>query len=185
MDWKAEFESALAYDAFLERHAAEKDRARWREVYDKIDLTFDQAALLAGFTRRMNVLALVGAWCGDCVTQCPILQRIARESPLIDLRFVDRDANPRLQDELAICGGGRVPVAVFLSEDFYECARYGDRSISRYRWMAARNMGASCPLPVAPPADEIAAATADWLVEFERIQLMLLLSTRLRQIHSQ
>jgi len=183
MDWKAEFESALLYDPFLDRHAEEKDRDRWRDVYDKVALTPDQSALLAGFKRRMNAIVLVGAWCGDCVTQGPVLERIAQASPLIDLRFVDRDANAPLQDELAICGGKRVPIVVFLSEDFYECARFGDRTISRYRWMAAKNMGASRPLPIAPPADEIVAMVADWLLEFERIQLMLLMSTRLRKLH--
>jgi len=29
--------------------------------------------------------------------------------------------------ELAICGGNRIPVVVFLSEDFFECGRYGER----------------------------------------------------------
>ena len=184
MDWKAEFESALDYNAFLQKHAEQKDRDRWEEVLGKVTLTPDQATLLAGFKRCMNVLALVGAWCGDCVTQGPVLERIAQASPQIDLRFVDREANPDLQDQLAICGGKRVPVVVFLSEDFYECARYGDRTVSRYRWMVAENMAASCPLPIAPPDDEVAAMVADWTLEFERIQLMLLMSTRLRQRHA-
>ena len=154
MDWKAEFDAGLAYEPFLERHADEKDRGRWREVYEQVRLTDEQRGLLSAFKRRMNVLVLVGAWCGDCVTQGPVVERIGEGSPMVDLRFADRDVRGALQEELAICGGRRVPMVVFLSEDFYECSRYGDRSISRYRMMAAQNMGASCPLPTVPPEDE-------------------------------
>jgi len=183
VDWKAQFEAGLAYGPFLERHAEDKDRVRWRDVYEQVRLTDEQRHMLGAFKRQMNVLTLMGAWCGDCVTQGPVIERIAEASPMIDLRFADRDVRDGLQDELVICGGRRVPMVVFLSEDFYECARYGDRTISRYRMMAAQNMGASCPLPTVPPEDELASMTSDWLVEFERIQLMLLLSTRLRQVH--
>jgi hypothetical protein len=37
---------------------------------------------------------------------------------------------------------------------------------------------------VLPPAgDSLAAVSADWLAEFERVQLILRLSGRLRQLH--
>jgi hypothetical protein len=45
---------------------------------------------------------------------------------------------------------------------------------------------AACPLPIAAPErDELSATLQDWLNEFERIQLMLLLSTRLRLKHGE
>jgi hypothetical protein len=45
-------------------------------------------------------------------------------------------------------------------------------------------LGAACPIGIAPPdADEVAATLQDWLNEFERIQLMLRLSPRLRRKH--
>ena len=52
------------------------------------------------------------------------------------------------------------------------------------RALAAKQLGAACPLALVPPdRDELAATLQDWLDEFERIQLMLLLSARLRQKH--
>jgi hypothetical protein len=36
---------------------------------------------------------------------------------------------------------------------------------------------------VAPPDDALAAVAAEWLAEFERVQLILRLSPRLRQKH--
>ena len=56
--------------------------------------------------------------------------------------------------------------------------------ISRYRALAAKKLGTSCPIGVIPPgADELAATLQDWLNEIERIQLLLRLSGRLRQLH--
>jgi epoxyqueuosine reductase QueG len=62
----------------------------------------------------MNVLCMTGAFCGDCVRQCPIMLRIAEASSVIDLRFLDRDTNPDLSERLKILGGSRIPVVVFL-----------------------------------------------------------------------
>ena len=74
------FEQALRYDVYV---ATGKDehQQRWREVYDRIALTDEQAALIGGFERQMHVLVSSGTWCGDCVTQCPMMQRIAEANP--------------------------------------------------------------------------------------------------------
>jgi thiol-disulfide isomerase/thioredoxin len=184
MDWKAVYEQALPYDAFLQRHAdADSDVPRWQRVYDQTLLTDEQQGMLAGFMRTMRVLCLTGAWCGDCVAQCPILQRIAEAADgKIDLRFVDRDTHPDVADELRICAGKRVPVVVFLTEDFHECGRFGDRTLSRYRQMAAELGGAACSTGIST-ADQMATVTQEWLDEFERIHCMLRTSARLRQMH--
>jgi hypothetical protein len=184
MNWQVSFSEALAYDRYLQDHGSSEQRGRWEAVYNRVLLTVAQRELLEGFTRQMNVLCLSGTWCGDCVNQCPILQRFAEASPQIDLRFLDRDTHPALRDALAINGGHRVPMVVFLSEDLYECGRMGDRTVSKYRELARTVLGAACPTGiVAPDASLLAAVTSEWLDEFERIQLMLRLSPRLRQVH--
>lgn len=148
-------------------------------------ISAEQRTLLASFTRRMPVLVLSGTWCGDCVHQCPLLEQLAEiNRDVIDLRFIDRDVAEELSELYMICGGRRVPTVLFLNEDFEFVSLLGDRSLTRYRAMAAKQLGASCPLPGAPvPADEIAATRQDWLDEFERVQLILRLSPKLRQRH--
>ncbi len=132
----------------------------------------------------MPVICLAATWCGDCVNQCPAFDLFARASSQIDLRFVDRDANTDLRDLLAINGGQRIPVVVFLSEDWFEVARYGERTVSVYRRMAADLLGPACPTGLVPPSETaIATLTAEWLAEFERAQLILRLSPRLRSLH--
>ena len=182
--WAAAFARALPYAEFLAAHATPEQRARWDAVHARALLSPEQERLLAGFVRRMPVLVLTGAWCGDCVNQCPIFARFAAAAPAIDLKFLDRDALPDIAAHLKVCGGQRVPVAAFFSEDFTPVLFYGDRTLSAYRAAARASLGAGCATGVAPPAaDALAATTADWLEQFERVQLILRLSARLRERH--
>ncbi len=185
IQWKAKFEQALPYVPFLAKYADPRsDQPRWQQVHDQVHLGDGQKALLGGFVRQVNVLCLVSAWCGDCVEQGAILQRIAEAAgKRIDLRFLDRDTNPDVRDELRICGGTRVPVVVFLSEDFQECARFGDRTLSTYRQMATRLGGAACRIGMIHDGEDHHVLVQEWLDQFERVELMLRLSPRLRSKH--
>ena len=181
MDWMTVFDEALPYATFLDRHATPAHRARWDASHARVRLAPGQSALLGGFVRRMPVVCLAGAWCGDCVNQCPFFDHFATASPSIDLRFLDRDARPEVADALSINGGRRVPAVLFLSEDFREVARYGERTLSTYRRLAAEQLGPACPTGLVGPDDgALSASLGDWLDEFERAQLILRLSPRLR-----
>lgn len=181
-DYRSAFEAGLPYDRYV---AAGKPHEveNWNGFHARVQLTPAQQALLASFTRRINLLCISGTWCGDCVQQCPMLDHIAKGAPgVIELKFLERDAHMAFAEHFKICSGVRVPVMIFLNEDFDFCGLAGDRVLSRYRALAARQLGAACPLPGAPvPADEIATTLQDWTNQFERIQLMLRLSGKLRQ----
>lgn len=184
------FEQALAFAKYVATATPHQQHA-WNHFdslsREKAPLSPAQIKLVRSFTRRVNILVLSGAWCGDCVHQCPLLQQLGELSPvssvgMIDLRFIDRDEASELAHAAMICGGLRAPTAIFMNEDFDFVSILGDRSLTRYRAMAAKALGASCPLPGAPvPADEIAATRQDWLNELERVHLLLRLSPKLRQ----
>lgn len=151
-------------------------------MHGRIRPTEAQAELLSGFVRKMPVLVMAGAWCGDCVNQVPIFDHFARLAPSIDLRIIDRDARPEVADALSINGGRRVPSVLFLSEDFDEVARYGERTLAAYRRLASDQLGAACPTGIVPPSDELTAAVAqEWLDQFERAHLILRLSPKFRE----
>lgn len=181
---KAKFEAALDYDAYLAT-GTDEQRRRWADVAAKLSLTSAQKQLLGGFVRRIHVLVVSGIWCGDCVAQCPMVSLIGSANPdRLPVRFVDRDVNKDLADQIKLNAGHRVPTVLFLAEDFELCAILGDRTLSRYRAIAARQLGASCPVGIVPPGDdELAATVQDWVNEFERVQLMLRVSPRFRQLH--
>jgi thiol-disulfide isomerase/thioredoxin len=178
------FSAGLPYHKYILTGTEEQQR-RWRQVYDLAALTDAQKQLAGGFVREMKVLVVSGIWCGDCVQQCPLQQRIAEGNPgKIDLRIMDRDENRDLIEQLRINAGDRVPVAIFMAEDFEPCGVFGDRTINRYRALARKHLGPSCPIGILPPdQDELMATLTDWTDEFERIQLMLRLSARLRMKH--
>jgi hypothetical protein len=176
------FASGLAYNRYLQTGTEEQQR-RWKQVYDAAHLTDTQMQLVGGFVREMKILIFSGIWCGDCVQQCPLIQRIAEANTgKIDLRFIERPKESELDPEIRINAGSRVPVVVFLSEDNEWCATTGDRTVNRYRALARARLGPLCPTGiVAPEKDELDATLADWLNEVERVQLMLRLTPRLRQ----
>lgn len=179
---QSKFQSGHPFAAYVATGTPDQ-QSKWRDFHGKVKLTGDQHSLLASFTRPVNILIVSGTWCGDCVQQVPMFDHIERANPgKLTLRIVDRDKNPDLAESLKICSGFRVPTVIYLNEDFDFCAMMGDRSLARYRAMAAAKLGASCPLPGAPvPPDEIAATLQDWINETERVQLMLRLSPKLRQ----
>lgn len=183
-EFAPKFAAGLKYHDFLNKYGTEEHRRRWQGVYDRVELKLAQRQTLDGFVRQVKVLVFAGAWCGDCVNQCPIFERFAEAAPTLDIRYVDRDADEGLKEALKICGGNRVPVVVFLSEDDQFVGLYGDRTLSKYKQMALDQLGPSCPTGIAPPSQDLLdAVTQDWLNEFERVHLILRLSSRLRQLH--
>lgn len=179
------FSNSHNYTDFLTKYGSDEHRRRWADFHGRVSLTAAQRELLASFKREINVLVMAGAWCGDCVQQCPIFEHFAAAAPSLKIRYIDRDADLAVKTELSIMGGARVPIAVFFSEEGNEAARYGDRTISKYRQLAKDQLGPACPTGlVAPPAELIAAVTQDWLDIFERVHHMVRLSPRLREKHA-
>src|SRR5436190_7798051 len=132
------FAEALRYADFMAKYGNDAYGGKWRATYEQVKLTALQRELLGKFKRETNVLVLAGAWCGDCASQCPIFDRFAEAAPVLAVRYLDRDAHPDAQEELQVNGGHRVPVAGFFSEDGFEVARYGERTLSRYRSLVAQ-----------------------------------------------
>ncbi len=183
--WRDIWSRAGAYEAYLAASNAEHAR-RWADMAAQFPGPSElQLARLRGVKRELNVLMYSGVWCGDCVRQGPMLRAIAEAcGPHVALRIIDRDVSTALQDELRICGGTRVPVVVFLTEDFFEVGRFGDRLLAAYRAKAAREAKGACATGlVAPPAEELAAELDNWIDVFERMLLMVRLSTFLRARH--
>ncbi|MBL0927737.1 MAG: thioredoxin family protein [Phycisphaerales bacterium] len=178
------WDRGLDYHAYVATGTPDQ-RGSWDRVYAEARLTPEQTRLVRGFTRQMPVLVSSGTWCGDCVQQCPLLARIAEANPeKVRLRFVDRDQHRELSERVKICGGLRVPTVIWMAEDFEFVSLLGDRTLTRYRLMAERQLGAACPVPgAAVPEEETAAVLQGWLDEFERVSLLLRLSGRLRQKH--
>lgn len=179
------FARALAWDAWLDAGDIAETQA-WRQEYAAVALPEGAASVLAGFTRRLHVLCLSGLWCGDSMRAGAALARIAAAAPLVDLRFVERDAAGELMERHRVAGARRVPVTLILSEDFFRVDVIGDRSLAHYRSLAARTLreGAPPAWGAVTTGEAITrAGVAELLERIERAHLLLRLAPPLRQRH--
>jgi thiol-disulfide isomerase/thioredoxin len=182
--WRKNFEASLELEAFIKSGKPE-EITNWSERTKIIpELTLEQRARLEGYNRELNILMYAGTWCGDCSRQAPMLKKMADAAgDKVKLRLVDRESSKELQDELRIVGGLRVPIVVFLTEDFWEVGRFGERLLHVYRSKAAREIGrGSAEEALSPSA--LAVEMSDWLDIFERMLLMVRLSPPLRKRHN-
>lgn len=179
--YRACFSEALAFPDYL-KTANETQRKRWDAFYELAQPGDSQLKLVSTFTRKMHILILSGIWCGDCMRQLPFIHKLYSANSLIDLKFIDNQKIPELRDSLKIQGGARVPVVLFLSEDFYEVARFGDRTLAAYRNKANRELGPACEAGVVlPTSEELLEDNSEWMDQIERAQLILRLSPMLRE----
>jgi thiol-disulfide isomerase/thioredoxin len=174
--WRRHWETAQGYDAFIEG-ADPKHAERWRERAERTpELTEEQRGRLKGYDRELNVLVYAGAWCGDCARTVPMLKRIADAcGEKATVKVIARAGSEELQDELRILGALRVPVVVFLSEDFFEVGREGDRTLSVYRAKAAREVGREFDAGILTPK-AISSEFGEWVDIFEKAMIMLRLA---------
>ena len=98
--WQSAFSKALPYEAFLKNHATLEQQEKWEASRSHISLSDEHKRVLEDFVRKMPVMVLAGAWCGDCVSQCPIFWHFAEITSCIDLRFLDRDSQPEIAAHL-------------------------------------------------------------------------------------
>lgn len=182
---RATFDAGQTFDEHV-ASAKPEHGDKWREIYEQVKLTPAQKELVAAFGRTMHVLVSSGTWCGDCMAQCPMMARIAEANPeRINLRFVDRDEHAELAQKIIINMAPRVPTAVFMAEDFEPIAIFGDRTLTRYRYVAQRQLGDDAPILGAPvPENHFEATLNESVDQFERAALLLRLSPRLREKHS-
>ncbi len=181
--WKTHWDMAMPYDEFLKTDP--ENATRWYD-YDKRlpDLTNDQAQRVQSYDRRMKALVYAGVWCGDCVRQGPMFRKLAEAAgDDLQLRFIDRDASQELKDEVRILGATRVPIVIFLTEDYWEIAREGDRLLHIYRAKASRRIGRKFDGGILTPK-AVQEEQAEWLDRFERALLMARLAPPLRQRHN-
>ena len=181
--WKRHFGIALDFNSFINIGKPE-EITLWRERAERTpELTNEQKTRLQNYNRELNILVYAGTWCGDCSRQAPMLKKLSEAAGnKVNLRFIERETSKELQDELRVVGGLRVPIVVFLTEDFWEVGRFGERLLHIYRSKAAREIGRGIDEGVLSPR-ALENEMLEWVDIFERMLLMVRLSPPLRKRH--
>ncbi len=136
MDWETLFGSGKGYREWLEACEDRECRAAIETIRQEVALAPHEEASLAALKRRVDVLALADARCGDVVRHVPVLERLADAAPNLVTRYIAREQSPEAFARFLTNGGEAIPKFVFFSEDFVECGNWGPMPEACREWIA-------------------------------------------------
>ena len=119
----------MTYDAF--KAAMTRNQERFAANEDRVVLDPETMRTFKGLPQPLRVLVLAEDWCGDVVANLPVLGRIAKEVPTLDVRIFYRDENLDLMERWLNQGKYQsIPVFVFFDESFRELGHWIERPAS-------------------------------------------------------
>ena len=130
---REEFQSAMTYDQWKAAWTRNHDRFAAQEKAYQPDAGDVEA--FKKLPKPVNVLAIVEDWCGDVVANVPIIERLAKETGKINVRYAMRDQTPFIDRYLNKGQYKSIPVFVFLDDNFNELGVFTERpeSVTKLR----------------------------------------------------
>ena len=123
---KQRFAQGMTFQQYLDQMTTNKDK--FLETMAATHVTPQDRAIFADRREKLNVLVLTEDWCGDALTNFPVLARMVEGAPNAEMRVFLRDQNPDLMDQYLNRGLYRsIPVFVFFDGDMTEVARLVER----------------------------------------------------------
>ncbi|HEV8670590.1 MAG TPA: thioredoxin family protein [Candidatus Limnocylindria bacterium] len=155
---RARWDTGLTYDAF--KAAMTRNQERFAQNESRVALDAETVRTLKSLPQRLRVLVLAEDWCGDVVANLPILGRLAKEIPTLEVRIFYRDQNLDLMERWLNQGKYQsIPVFVFFDQDFRELAHWIERpaSVTERRAKERRKIFAAHPEFGSPdaPVDQL------------------------------
>jgi len=130
LDFKALWEGALTYDAFVAQ--AMKHQSLW-EGGRRLARIPDWAA--AGTGARLRLLVIAEDWCSDAANTVPVLAKLADVRAGVELRIIRRDEHPEVMDRYLTNGTRSIPIVIALDEAFRPRGHWGPRPAALQRWV--------------------------------------------------
>lgn len=135
LDFKALWDKALTFDAFVKACKAEYC-GLWQGIYNLARIPdWALAAVPAAAERKLLVIA--EDWCGDASNTVPIVAKLADMSPGLELRIILRDENPEVMDQYLTNGARSIPIVIALDDDLQEIGHWGPRPTQLQAWVMA------------------------------------------------
>ena len=123
---KQRFAQGMTFQQYLDQMTSNKDK--FLATMAATHVTPQDRAVFADRREKLNVLVLTEDWCGDALTNFPVLARMVEGAPNVEMRVFLRDQNPDLMDQYLNRGLFRsIPVFVFFDADMKEVARFVER----------------------------------------------------------
>lgn len=126
---RARWDKGITYDEF--KAAMTRNQERFAENESRVALDPETVRTFKSLPKPLRVLVLAEDWCGDVVANLPILGRLAKEVPTLDVRVFLRDQNLDLMERWLNQGKYQsIPVFVFFDEGFRELGHWIERPAS-------------------------------------------------------
>ncbi|AXG73475.1 thioredoxin family protein [Flavobacterium arcticum] len=95
-------------------HYSTLNEVRMKRLDKTIKLTPDVVEKLKAIKDNYVFLVISEGWCGDAAQLLPVMEKMASENDLIDLRIVLRDENSELMDGFLTNGGRAIPKLILV-----------------------------------------------------------------------
>jgi hypothetical protein len=126
---RARWDKGITYDEF--KAAMTRNQERFAENESRVALDPETVRTFKSLPKPLRVLVLAEEWCGDVVANLPILGRLDKEVPTLDVRIFYRDQNLDLMERWLNQGKYQsIPVFVFFDESFRELGHWIERPAS-------------------------------------------------------
>lgn len=123
---KERFQQGMTFPQYLDQMTTNKDKFLQQLAEVRADPK-DKAV----FTERrdkLNVLVITEDWCGDALTNVPVLVKMVEGAPNVEMRLFLRDQNPDITNQYLNKGFFKsIPVFVFFDDRMNELARFIER----------------------------------------------------------
>jgi hypothetical protein len=125
----ARWGKGLTYDAF--KAAMTRNQERFALNESRVVLDPGTVRTFKALPHPVRVLVLAEDWCGDVIANLPVLGRLLKEAPPLDVRIFLRDENLDLMERWLNQGKYQsIPVFVFFDQKFRELGHWIERPAS-------------------------------------------------------
>jgi hypothetical protein len=126
---RARWDKGITYDAF--KAEMTRNQERFAQNESRVVLDPDTVRTFKSLPQTLRVLVLAEDWCGDVIANLPILGRILKDAPRLDVRVFYRDQNLDLMERWLNQGKYQsIPVFAFFDENFRELGHWIERPAS-------------------------------------------------------
>ena len=123
---KERFRQGMTFQQYLDQMSTNKDK--FLQQLTDVRVRPDDKAVFLGRKEKLNVLVITEDWCGDALTNFPVLAKMVEGAANVEMRVFLRDQNPDLMDRYLNQGIFRsIPVFAFFDDQMRELARFIER----------------------------------------------------------
>lgn len=144
--------SPARYQQDLDKH-----REHFFHVYNQFEIPEADKDFLQSKS-HIRVIALAEVWCGHCMVDVPILQRIA-ENARMDVSMLPRDEHLELMDQYTTNGKRVIPIFIFIDEAGNEIGKWGPMAPEVREITEHAKAAANVPIDKADPQYKAAFKT--------------------------